>query len=415
MLPFGWIIIESWDKYDANAYAVAGLARQHTTAPITLVSYSKWSHLPYNDSTSVFEANKDIDVSYVKTSISSLASTISEESMYYGREGDFAPLRVRGGVYQPTLAYNSKIHIVVDTLRDTKGRPISKHTSDMRLGSISSGLVYRLGTEAEFAALKDRDPLRVDSSLDEAVIRLKHADLDVYSVLGNNHPQDEIKKILATIEKSGLANKDLDTVIRLRMGISSGLFYVSWTGRGRTSERDRYIAGLIGALIEHPPTYYAPIAAFKPFVGRNDIETLCNVWASLILSHSGPFWSWKREAHISFWCKDNGFNLPAIQKLITNMKRVCLGMKGDIGLFDNIKTQELNIATEVLVEIDRSRQKTNIKWDRSSALPAQSLIHNADILPVLAHGKTLDIYIDKRRLFIKTAIKAESLDLFYGL
>lgn len=418
----GWVMIRSWEEYDANAYVVANLVRKYCPdSSIILLGYSEWSYLPYDDSVAVPVPLPQVRVEYVKK-IALLPHATDHPEMllklprtiFYGPEGSLGNLRGKvRRLPEPIVVPDAEA--VIDTLKSNKSKPISKHTADIRADSIQEGIVYRLSTEEEFNALRSRDPIKTDSSLQEAIVHLRRSGIDPLSMLGPKHPQDEVKRIEASLGTADLSNSDLDKIVSLRLGIAPGIFYVSWTGRFGSGERNRYIPGLIASLIKRPPSALAPLESYKKFAGRNDIETLCNVWSSLLLSHSGEFWSWKGTRHVARWCEANGFHLAAITELLADMTRVCLGMKGDVHLFGNIRTHELNAATDIFIQIEDRRSKSSVPKNRHNILPSLYSVATEDILPILSHGNSLEIYVDRNHHLSKTPIRAEPVDLFFGM
>lgn len=416
---FSWVMIDSWDQHDDNAYVVANLARKHTQASVTLLSCSKWAPLPYNDSVVVELPHLEIEIVYHTKPLATVAPTSGEpfEHVFYGPDSAVGPLRGKVEVHSDPI-YRERATVIYDTLKSGRGsKPISKHTSDVRADTIRQGVVYRLGSRAEFDALRARDPVRAGDYLDEAVLYLQRSGVDPLEAFGPNYPAEDVKRASAMYSETKLNDDALDKIVSLRMGVSSGLFYVNWTQKRGGSSRSRYIGGLIAALIEHAPSTYASLDAYTEFVGRNDIETLCNMWSSLILSRSDAFWSWEREGPILNWCKVHDFNRDAILRLVVNMKRVCLGMQGELGLFDKIKTDELVLASELLQDLASRRAVVGgSKWDTSKLLPSNRAVPSvSNVIPVLSHGKVLDIYLDKSQKLIKPPIQAESVSIFYGL
>lgn len=415
---FSWVMIESWDQHDDNAYVVANLARKHTNASITLLSCSKWAPLPYSDSVVVELPRPGIEIVYHTKPLASIAPVGGEpwEHVLYGPDSAVGALRGKVEVHSDPI-YRERATVVYDTLKTGRGgRPVSKHTADVRADTLRQGVVYRLTSVTEFDALRARDPVRAGDFLDEAVLYLQRCGVDPLEAFGPNYPSEDVKRAMISFDGTKLNNDDLDKIVSLRMGVPSGLFYVSWTRRQGNGSRSRYIGGLIAALIEHAPSTYASLGSYTEFIGRNDIETLCNVWSSLILSRSDPFWSWEREGPVLNWCKVHDFNKDAILRLVANMKRVCLGMKGELGLFDKIKTDELVLASEVLQDTASRPGATTTKWDTSKILPSNRAVPSiSNIVSVLAHGRVLDIYLDKNQKLVKPPIQAESVSIFYGL
>ena len=105
------------------------------------------------------------------------------------------------------------------------------------------------------------------------------------------------------------------------------------------------------------------------------------------------------------------------------MKRVCLGMKGEANLFNNIKTSELNRATEVFKILGGSTPRDSAsggstkthKLNKSRILPTRHATTREKILPVLQIGESILIYIDKSQVLVKPTIRAEDVSIFDGM
>lgn len=418
---FGWVILDSLEEYDVNAYVVAALVRKYTQASITLVSASERAPLPYEDSVKVYCPNPSHKIVYTGKYPTQVVSESTLPIVQYGpdkKQSERSNVTVFAHVSYKLYRQGD---ILIDTLKDLRGKPISKHMADKRSDTLHSGTVYRLSTEEQYDKLRARDAVTGDGNLEEAVLHLLQEKLDPMEILGNTHPHDRLKEAVALLSGTGyVTEEDLDRISSLRMGVMSGLFYVTWRRlahsngfvRENNRERERYIPGLIAALVEHPPAHYAPLENYRQFVGRNDIETLCNMWSSLLLTRPPPFWKAKRDGAIHVWCKEHGFVYVSIAGLIENMKRVCLGMEGELFLFDKIKTHELNRCTEAWTVLQKASTKKVQKWAMNETLPTRHRTILGNVLPILHKGKSLKIYIDSTQAIVKPTIAAESLDIF---
>jgi hypothetical protein len=413
----GAIFVCSWDAYDPNAYIIANIIYNNNlnNCMLALLSTSRWCHLPLLHVPQTECPKDSVRIQYFdnRDTITTYTNRIKQPAVLYGSMKGVTNSLVTHAT-RPAY-YDCKY--IFDTLTDEKGKPISKFLSDIRADSIQEGTVIRCVTEERFNELRDNDKITNFKGLDDAIIYLLHNKLDPTTYLGKNHPKDEITNVLDMIKDLNLEKGDPGRIITLQLGAIPGVFYLKWLrtieSHKAKNDRDVYIAGLIACLIGNRPTDYAPLTSYEKFAGRNDIETMCNMWSSLILSHSGPFWLWKNsDSLINMWCNVNGFYDVPIKRLVNKMKKMCLNLEGKPNLFHDIKTAELNKAIGILVDLYKYKDVSKNTVFESVPIKVKTL--PTKIHPIIKHDKTIYMYIRYTNLVVPD-IKAENVDLFYGM
>jgi hypothetical protein len=414
----GAIFICSWDVYDPNAYIISNIVYNNNLSDciLALLSTSRWCHLPLLHLPQTECPKEDLRIQYFdsRDTITTYTNRIKKKAILYGSMKGVTNVLVTHAI-RPAY-YDCEY--VFDTLTDEKGKPISKFLSDIRADSITKGTVIRCITEEQYNALRNRDEITNFKGLDDAIIYLLHNKLDPTVYLGPNHPKDEIKTIIDMIKNLKIDKPgDLGRIITLQLGALPGVFYIRWLRTINSSkpqtERDVYIPGLIACLIGNRPSDYAPLTSYQKFAGRNDIETMCKMWSSLILSHSGPFWIWKNpDSLINMWCKINNFYDVPVKRLFNKVKRMCLNFEGKSNLFNDIKTPELNKAIGILTDLYKTKDVT--KGTIFESVPILSKTLPKKIHPIIQHDKTVYMYVNYTNLTMPE-IKADNVELYYGL
>jgi hypothetical protein len=182
-----------------------------------------------------------------------------------------------------------------------------------------------------------------------------------------------------------------------KLGLQAGMFFQFWYESYPTQmgPRELYVGCLAACLLDLPPSSYAPITAYEQFKGRNDMETMCNMWGSLTASVKLKDFN---KYRVIGWARSKGFYIdPAIQ-LVLRVIRIHLSNVPDSQFResrDPITTRELNIIeifASIIYEVDTKTKA----WNTAEALPNEQPpgAGGKGVTPIHRRGNTLLMYLN---------------------
>jgi len=408
-----YVLIESWDTYDVNAYTVAALLRNCETS-VVLLSCSLWSHLVPNDTMKHYAYPcSDIQVKYSRETPLQLSKLIDAKCLLFGDiRGIANPL-----VESASLPVrDSSASYVIDSAKEDKVKPYTKLVADLRANAIDKGIVYRCIAEALFDKLPANTPNKSTFGLSEVLLFLLTKGYNVSVIFPDKFfptYQAEIENISAVIKHNAIDERSLGIITRAELSLLPGILKLRWTSQSKSS-RDQYISSLVACLIDNAPDTYADVDSYKKFAGRSDLETMCNMWQSLIAARGEPFSTWRgREKYeIDAWCRRNSFNTEPIRKLVSKMKKhvnIFLQHVPLNSVLGNLSVNELNFAKNMLADIYGT---VNKKWDVSKTLPtltARKQLPNV-VIPIQFRASLLLMYLRTENIKDVIPAKEENLD-----
>ncbi len=349
-----WVFIDSWDNYDINSYVITGLIRQHNRGSvkthIVFLSTSKYTEISSVDIPSFEIPNEDVEIKTTKLNADSLINDLNDTAIYYGFK---PPGRYNDNSLVTEVTYLSTsehAHVVIDSLHNNRSIPITKVIADLRADSIMSGTVYRMINKKTYESLKNNTPITNYVGLQQAVVFLMWKNISLKVLPIKYDP--EVEAIVKDLEGFTLA--ELGRMAGLGIGVLANKFRTKWLNKIGFTNRDKYISSIVTCLIDDIPETYGPLDSYFPFIGRNDIETMFNMWNNLISSTDVPFYEWNdRRGIVGKWSRANNFNPDKISELVKKASNLfTLAERPNwIELFSSISTKELNNVTLLLKEI----------------------------------------------------------------
>jgi hypothetical protein len=408
-----WILIDSWDKYDANAYAVYGLSQYYKmNVQIMFISVSPYCHLPIASDAPYGVQHPQIIEEYIEVAPLKLATEVKVTTVLYGPYMESPNSRVHIADY-PEHAPNARV--VIDSLLDYQGKPITKHQSYLRANSIDEGLIYRCKSLSNFEKLSNNYPLTRMHGFDSVAIYLLAHGIELEPIFPANH-QKAIKNILALAEEKQLEKVHLKFIAYTGLELQPSIFLHDWMSQVASTPRNNYVGCLVACLINLAPTTYGPRESFTQYVGRNDIETMCNMWANLMnVSNTAVYKLEGRvKGFVANWCRSNNFYTNAILDLCQKVDHLLdkfpvrepavVTKKGERPrrprkpYFKRISTIEFNVITVLLAGI--YPKDVVQKWDLNELLPHYSWNEPGINTVVLHHrGNVLLMYINEEDLY----------------
>lgn len=406
----GWVMIEGWDMYDANAFAAVGLLKylrgdMEIEFRLVLLSVSKYAELPLEKAQyKSMEIPSGLKIEYKKEDpIKTINSLRKNCIVYLGNKylerGSDMVVVAKHPMREKT------IQLVVDSMKDINGKPITKHMADLRADSIDSGVVIRCVSYQVYSNLHDSKVTSKRLGFEECVLRLYQEGLPVNDLFPKSHSQ-LIKNFLSSVQ--GVNIRTISDINRYKLSLEPGIFLNNWLIQAKT-DRDFYVGALVSCLINTPPSVYGPIESFKPFVGRNNIETLCNFWVNVTSVSTIPLSKLDTPRDIFKWCDDNNFDSTKVSDLVKKVTELYMKItKKIVGneSFASVTTEELNRVKDTITR--RLAPVKGGKWDLSQTLPPKNK-KTLPVIPILESGNKLLIYINDVDLADRTI---ENLDAF---
>lgn len=218
---------------------------------------------------------------------------------------------------------------------------ISKNSADQRrgrTGRMMPGICLRLITEQSFQKLEQARPIDIYLvPIYSEVLSIMATGLPPDYVISGGSDDAEVKKIveqakkyllsLQLIDRDGNVKNKAPFLSSLTIGLKSGMVMVGWferlieLGADTLDMRQYYFGILVGCLIDDDPrTYVDDVERYKKFLGRNDLETLINMWYDLMLELE--FRLDRKDAYqlIRTWSRFNGFKADAIEQLVRTFR-----------------------------------------------------------------------------------------------
>jgi hypothetical protein len=241
--------------------------------------------------------------------------------------------------------------VVVDNLFNWKSTRNTKFFHD-NLADIPSGIVYRVCTLDEFDSLKNNAGVthsKATATVSKASSLLTRNGITVArsKELDTHHFTTEAKVVFENLLKSGL--KLIKSKIRLM-----------------------YASALVCTLISFSPDDYTDnLDRFEPFWGRNAVETLTNMWSSLI-GVSRYYYATDivyDDERVKSWCKTWGMNETTIRHLINSMRVFSIEASQSLKMKDfefdvsDLTTHELNVVTGIATK-SLNPVKSKKKWQK---------------------------------------------------
>ena len=438
----GSIIIDSWDEYDSSAYVLFGLARElarnlDKRYSLILVSVSRWISLVATlETLELYDEGKKIAyTTQTSVQLADQAYRANNRAIAYLPSADMSKVTfdVENDVVllASHLAKDKDTHLVIDSMKNQHGLQATKQLADLRANSIENGVIIRCISEAGYNRLPDSSLPREKVGLDSLLIYLLNAKFSqaaIKSMLTEEHQKD-----VATFFKEFSAYKLDKAEIRLiqdtGLNIKAGIFLNLWVASlERVTNRSMYAGILCACLINHKPQLYADAAAYSKFAGRNDLETMCNMWLNLISSVPVPFVFWNRPKNSSAdWALRRGFDADAILDLYTLVRTICVKMLTDkssirkegtvtskvsygYNVFNKLTVDEINDAVSILCKLFPVREG---KWRSSDVLPCTNDLPRV-IHPIHYKADTLYMYVSDTILRNFEA-QAEYLDHYLAI
>jgi hypothetical protein len=154
--------------------------------------------------------------------------------------------------------------------------------------------------------------------------------LDPFYIFGPE-TEEVVKKSLEYLKQLDLIKDDKPVVQAtflslLKIGLRSAMVLYEYLFRslklhGKLMSRDHYVAIMIACLIDDDPrTYiYQDVeTTFKPFLGRNDLETLINMWQNLLIALNFKI-QVNYRSNLDQWCKIYKFKYDSMDQLIKSV------------------------------------------------------------------------------------------------
>lgn len=403
-----WIVIDGWDRYNPNEFAAFGLIRMYrgdNKFRLVLASVSQYAELP------VFKAavpwrrmgvpSPSIRVEYTTEhpgNVASNSATPGKTVIFY--PGADAP-PFKGNILFDSFPFrDTDASVVVDSVKDRSGRPITKHVAELRADSIDSGLVKRCIRETAFQALRENTPPRYRKGLDRTIVYLTSLNVSVNTLFPKDHGGD-VQAIIRMMNTYGVNPKTARYIIWSKLGLQAGMFFQFWyrSYPVEMRERELYIGCLAACLLDLPPSSYAPAAAYAQFKGRNDMETMCNMWDSLTFSVKlGDF----NKHRVIIWAKSKGFYIDPVIQLVLRFIRIHLSNAPNSQFNEArflVTTFELNNIESFVTPVYGVDTKTK-NWNTSEALPNQQAPGSGGkgVAPVHMRGNVLLMYFNHVKL-----------------
>ena len=469
----GGIIINGWDDYDANAFAIVGLVSRVAGLQCTTVlsSISRWIELPVEiERPSIQFATGDIDIKYNETesiqqiTAARLKIALSERGgsgivVYPGNEN--IEKDNKDIIYLATFPVRDPTSdIVIDSMKNQYGKYVTKCIADSRADTIDEGKAIRCISKTEYNKLVPVISPKNKYELNSTLLYLFVNKYPIEDMFPATHARD-IKRFIDELAESQLSTNEVMMVMKTKLNLKAGMFLSKWISASIDRSEDAskiqndrymYVGILIACLINLPPKTYGELESYKPFAARNDIETMCKMWYSLQASQYKLYMEWTRtELAISSWCNENGFNQDEITKLYEMIKKFTLKYisKNKLAVrvsekksrktkkedetdetdkeeeveerefvekylfktFKQLTTREINRA---MIFIARVFTPKNIKWDmESETLPILPSPTPSVIYPIHHFGNKLQMYVSNQELKVPSS-KPETFE-FYNL
>jgi hypothetical protein len=414
-----YVLVESFDIYDINALVISSILRNSQPC-LVLLSCSMWSNLAQKNIENIEFPCDNLEILYTKESPAQIAKKINPKSkiIIFGSPKGI----VNSNVFVPRgRVYSSDTNIVIDQMH-CKSKMCTKHMSDIRANSIDFGKVYRCITKTEFMKLEDNTPENTLLGLDGSILYLLSRGRDPDEIFNNEYfPQvyrdrlAETKTIIKKFIKEDKKDKTIKKIVSMKLGLKAGMVKIKIDSKFKT-DRYLYLSSLASAFINNRPNSYGSKESYQPFAGRNDLETMFNVWQSLILESEEAFYLWKDEENIiRKWCKTNMFNVDQMislfQLIKLNIAKLTNRRLSD-DIVADVSTEELNNIKREIIKI-YGTSKNWKKFDKSFILPLISNDIVTEFIPIDVHKNKIYMWINKSDLS-EVEIERESLDdLFF--
>jgi hypothetical protein len=337
-----WVIINAFDYEDANATIVCGLLSDFDCS-VMVMSISVSSYIPDGDYTDLRTQIPlpSVTIKYIDLNeMNRIKSVATVYTQLYSKSTDKSSNdKVVSVGINPYYNKNTKA-IIDNTYISERGGTQLKH--DIIADCISEGVVYRVCSINDHYGLRSHKPLEINT---------KALKGDALKYFTSHNATDLERK----------AMKDIKSFNFQRQGSLFYVRYVATRGKGCTA-RDHYCAGLVANLISMKLDSFASETLsdeakqnlFTPFLGRNDIETLTNVWSSILLTcEDNLYYKWNtRNNSFVDWCKIWGFDVTVMGTLWSNMSILAHNSPNlTFKDFKDITTKELNLISKVLVTV----------------------------------------------------------------
>jgi len=412
-----WVLIEGWDKYNANEFAAVGMLNilrgieNPLKYRVVLLSISQYAELPIFEHQSLFFPSTSrnltvygkfevvtakIRIQYhpEKTPDDWVALHVSE--LRRDQKLIFYPGRVSQvvspGIIEAAYPIRDEHAIfVVDSILNTKTKSITKHEADLRADSLNEGLVIRCISQPNFDKLRPiTPPIANRFGLDRVVVFLfsnlpgdaKQRAVDIRRIFPKDH-QSNIDAILGWMAGLNMTPVHASYIIRTGLNIKAGTFIHEWDhysiNKHIATIRNRYVGVIFACLLDRPPTTYGAVKSYKPFAGRNDLETMCNMWASLdtTITVLRP----PRSFAVAGWCREHGFLTTPVMELIGRFQKLFgllvepyrEGKQFDRDTIGNIRhpisTEDLNLGQYIAAGVYPMVPRNQTKWILDDVLP----------------------------------------------
>lgn len=399
-----WITIDGWDRYNPSEFAAVGLVqlyRGDNKFRLVLASVSPYAELPVFGVAlpwrQVEVPSSGIYIEYT----SQLPGAAATESAVPGKmailyPGDDVP-PLKDNIIWDTFPFREpKATIVVDSLKDRSGRFITKHIAELRADSIDAGVVKRCIQERKFQGLANNVVPQYRKGLDRTIVYLVGLGVPILPLFPENQ-KSAVDVIMAMIASYKLEPDAARYIIWSKLGLQAGIFFQFWytSYPAKITNRELFVGCLAACLLDLLPATYAPITAYEKFQGRNDLETMRNMWDSLTTAVKLHGFNKHR---VIGWARSNGFYIDPLIQLVLRVIRIHLSNVPTSQFREAqrpMTTAELNtvkVFASVIYGVDT---KTG-NWDLTEALPNEQSPGAGEEGVIVIHrrGNALQMYIN---------------------
>lgn len=357
-----WIVVDSWNgDIDSHVICTLPFALSQGNAPgsaVIICSLSLHSHIPPirgNDREEIPSVGRQIvyiNDDQVALTLSraqgKVALFTSEERVKkYTREG----LSVFTSA--PRITDTATYDVVVDDLYRKKDSYNTLLSHDVIANTVTAGTVYRVSTQEDALALPAHmKPTWPARDLGEASKFLTAAGIEADKFL-STVGSERINYIQRAFKERGIEQKDVKAVNRYKLSPSAVALFCKHPD-ARKNTRAGYVVRLVCCVMSLDVKQRSN--ELTEFAGRNDLDTLINMWQSLALAdYTKPFHKWVAESVLADKWFNSHYSLKeAAWQLLETMSSMAKG----IGIYSTSKapvdvtSKELTTISKYLYDSD---------------------------------------------------------------
>lgn len=378
-----WVIIDSWTYNDIHAHLVYAVIKQfNLDCRVIFSSVTYATPLPetLESTQQTWIPHPGHMVKYIpKAMLGITLSRLDGKSALFTSKDNLGSLNLNTSVFNsPKFAVGgAKYEAVIDDLFEPRSIASTQRAHDFIDNCVGEGIVYRVCASQEvvdkltpFLEVRwDENEHRIASAF------LVGAGMGIEEVLPGTGKiyTDKVNQLM---NKFDISKKQLS--IAKSLGILPGGPTVMYFKQPVDTVRGAYISALVCALssITINGVALKKYDPLRKFAGRNDIETLANMWQSLLLADvSKPFFEWpSHHKAVDSWCKENSFIADPAMKLLEIMTNIAKSSKKD-AIVEFITAR--NITSEELSLVS-SYMSANLFKARANGKPMSYIPHKVD-------------------------------------